>query len=267
MTMHCCRLPGEMHLLDDFMVSLAPQLSVLMDNYKGMRACVCVLRVQCYTRRRTPTHARRAGYSHVVLRAVRYHRGMAPHRWHVIGTSMIALALWPCLARLDVVVWVWLCGCGCGWVLGVWVPCVLSTQVLEWTGAQAFKSAPRAVWRVAPTDKDVAGYVRQVGNFTQVIVRDAGHIVRWLCRVYVLWGVLHSRHRRTLFLGACRSAGCCVGHDHSFRGRRALREPSEPCHRDWSYTRAVAAAAMCGVQEVRHSSQSFVNSESGSLQN
>ena len=161
------------------------------------------------------------------------------------------------------------CVCVCVWLgVGVWVPCVLlSTQVLEWTGAQAFKSAPRAVWRVAPTDKDVAGYVRQVGNFTQVIVRDAGHIVRWLCRVYVLWGVLHSRHRRTLFLGACRSAGCCVGHDHSFRGRRALREPSEPCHRDWSYTRAVAAAAMCGVQEVRHSSQSFVNSESGSLQN
>ena len=127
MTMHCCRLPGEMHLLDDFMVSLAPQLSVLMDNYKGMRACVCVLRVQCYTRRRTPTHARRAGCSHVVLRAVRYHRGMAPHRWHVIGTSMIALALWPCLARLDVVVWVWLCGCGCGWVC--MAVCVLPVAV------------------------------------------------------------------------------------------------------------------------------------------
>ena len=37
--------------------------------------------------------------------------------------------------------------------------------------------ANKAVWRVKPDDTEVAGYARQVGNFTFVVVRGAGHIV------------------------------------------------------------------------------------------
>jgi len=33
------------------------------------------------------------------------------------------------------------------------------------------------VWRINPSDENVAGYARQVGGFSHVIVREAGHIV------------------------------------------------------------------------------------------
>ena len=186
MTMHCCRLPGEMHLLDDFMVSLAPQLSVLMDNYKGMRACVCVLRVQCYTRRRTPTHARRAGYSHVVLRAVRYHRGMAPHRWHVIGTSMIAMALWPCLARLDVDALLLLCVCVC--VAGCWgvgAVCVVvnpGVRVDRGTGLQVGSTCSVA----GGTHRQGRGWIRTPGRQFHASYRARRRAHRTTARVCVV---------------------------------------------------------------------------------
>lgn len=48
---------------------------------------------------------------------------------------------------------------------------------VAWRGQAAYKAAHKAVWRVKPTDVEVAGYARQVGNFTQVVVRAAGHIV------------------------------------------------------------------------------------------
>ncbi|XP_046573544.1 probable serine carboxypeptidase CPVL [Haliotis rubra] len=50
-------------------------------------------------------------------------------------------------------------------------------SMTEWKDQAAYKQATKHIWRVSPTDKDVAGYVRAVGNFTQVIVREAGHIV------------------------------------------------------------------------------------------
>lgn len=50
-------------------------------------------------------------------------------------------------------------------------------QVLPWSGLEAYKAAPRMVWRINATSPDVAGYVRQAGVLTQVIVRDAGHLV------------------------------------------------------------------------------------------
>ncbi|XP_072534827.1 probable serine carboxypeptidase CPVL [Salminus brasiliensis] len=48
---------------------------------------------------------------------------------------------------------------------------------VNWTGADAFKSAERFHWKVRPSDTEVAGYVRQVGEFYQVIVRGGGHIL------------------------------------------------------------------------------------------
>jgi len=48
---------------------------------------------------------------------------------------------------------------------------------VNWPGADAFKTVEKAVWRMNPTDVEVAGYARTVGNFSHVIVRGAGHIV------------------------------------------------------------------------------------------
>ncbi|CAN7942763.1 unnamed protein product, partial [Ixodes hexagonus] len=49
-------------------------------------------------------------------------------------------------------------------------------STLEWSGASAFAEAPRQIW-MTPNGEDVAGYVRQVGNFTEVLIRNAGHMV------------------------------------------------------------------------------------------
>eukprot|EP00095_Tigriopus_kingsejongensis_P005515 maker-scaffold282_size228295-snap-gene-0.10 protein:Tk05515 transcript:maker-scaffold282_size228295-snap-gene-0.10-mRNA-1 annotation:"probable serine carboxypeptidase cpvl precursor" len=45
---------------------------------------------------------------------------------------------------------------------------------LKWSGAQKYLEAPRAKWHVG---KDLAGYAKKVGNFTQVLVRNAGHMI------------------------------------------------------------------------------------------
>lgn len=39
---------------------------------------------------------------------------------------------------------------------------------VNWTGAAEYKAAPRFHWKLQPGDTDVAGYVRQVGEFYQV---------------------------------------------------------------------------------------------------
>ncbi|XP_017281911.1 probable serine carboxypeptidase CPVL [Kryptolebias marmoratus] len=48
---------------------------------------------------------------------------------------------------------------------------------VNWTGAADYKMAPRFHWKVQPSDTEVAGYVRQVGEFYQVIIRGGGHIL------------------------------------------------------------------------------------------
>lgn len=50
-------------------------------------------------------------------------------------------------------------------------------QTVKWSGLERYKKADRLVWKVKDTDTEVAGYVRQVDNFYQVIVRGAGHIL------------------------------------------------------------------------------------------
>lgn len=45
---------------------------------------------------------------------------------------------------------------------------------LDWKRSGEYKKATRKIWRVG---KAVAGYVRKVGNFYQVMVRNAGHIL------------------------------------------------------------------------------------------
>lgn len=45
---------------------------------------------------------------------------------------------------------------------------------LEWPGAQDYKKAQRKLWKVG---NDLAGYSKTVGNLTEVLVRNAGHMV------------------------------------------------------------------------------------------
>ena len=45
---------------------------------------------------------------------------------------------------------------------------------LNWKGATEFAFAPRKIWRVG---QQIAGYSKTVGSFTQLFVRNAGHIV------------------------------------------------------------------------------------------
>lgn len=94
----------ELHLLEDFMVSLKSEIAVLMDNY----------RVVVYS------------------------------------------------GQLDVIIGAPL--------TEAFLPTV------EWSGQADYLKAERLVWRVNPSDVEVAGFVRVVGNFTQVIIREAGHI-------------------------------------------------------------------------------------------
>lgn len=48
---------------------------------------------------------------------------------------------------------------------------------LEWKGQAAYKTAKRVIWKIDPSDVDVAGYARNVNDFYQVVVRNAGHIL------------------------------------------------------------------------------------------
>ncbi|KAH6919842.1 hypothetical protein HPB50_029170 [Hyalomma asiaticum] len=47
---------------------------------------------------------------------------------------------------------------------------------IQWSGKQAFDKAERKIWKT-PDGNGVAGYARKVGNFKQVLVRNAGHIL------------------------------------------------------------------------------------------
>ncbi|BES89400.1 Carboxypeptidase [Nesidiocoris tenuis] len=47
---------------------------------------------------------------------------------------------------------------------------------LQWSGSKDYGSAKRKLWFV---DNELAGYSTNVGNFTQLLVRNAGHMVPW----------------------------------------------------------------------------------------
>lgn len=47
-------------------------------------------------------------------------------------------------------------------------------QQLQFAGMEDYKTAPRHIWRVGD---DVAGYAKHAGNLTEVLVRNAGHMV------------------------------------------------------------------------------------------
>ncbi|XP_012576512.1 PREDICTED: probable serine carboxypeptidase CPVL [Condylura cristata] len=53
----------------------------------------------------------------------------------------------------------------------------LSLMAMNWKGAKEYRTVERKVWRIFKSDSEVAGYVRQVNDFCQVIVRGGGHIL------------------------------------------------------------------------------------------
>lgn len=48
---------------------------------------------------------------------------------------------------------------------------------VPWSKVEKYKKADRFYWKVHPNDSEVAGYVRQVDDFYQVIIRGGGHIL------------------------------------------------------------------------------------------
>jgi vitellogenic carboxypeptidase-like protein len=50
-------------------------------------------------------------------------------------------------------------------------------QSVDWSKADQYKKADRFIWKVSEQDSDIAGYVRQVDQFYQVVVRNGGHIL------------------------------------------------------------------------------------------
>ncbi|XP_023588129.1 probable serine carboxypeptidase CPVL [Trichechus manatus latirostris] len=52
-----------------------------------------------------------------------------------------------------------------------------SLMAMDWKGSQEYRTVEKKVWKVFKSDDEVAGYVRQVGDFHQVIVRGGGHIL------------------------------------------------------------------------------------------
>ncbi|KAM9965524.1 hypothetical protein ACTFIW_005342 [Dictyostelium discoideum] len=50
-------------------------------------------------------------------------------------------------------------------------------RTIEWEGIQPFLESPKIIWKIPSDNVDVAGFVRQWNSFTQVVVRQAGHMV------------------------------------------------------------------------------------------
>ncbi|KAF6085624.1 carboxypeptidase vitellogenic like [Phyllostomus discolor] len=47
-------------------------------------------------------------------------------------------------------------------------------MAVNWKGSQEYRRAERKVWKILKSDQEVAGYVRQVGNFHQVLLSTGG---------------------------------------------------------------------------------------------
>ncbi|XP_031635893.1 venom serine carboxypeptidase-like [Contarinia nasturtii] len=62
---------------------------------------------------------------------------------------------------------------------------------LNFSGAEKYKTAKRYIWRV---DNEVAGYVKHAGNLTEVLVRNAGHMVPADQPKWALDMLLHFTH-------------------------------------------------------------------------
>jgi len=48
---------------------------------------------------------------------------------------------------------------------------------VPWSGQHSFNKSPRVIWKVHDSDPEIAGFSRNFGGLTQVVVRNAGHIL------------------------------------------------------------------------------------------
>lgn len=55
--------------------------------------------------------------------------------------------------------------------------CELMLPTIPWNGISNFLMAPKTIWKVSPSDVEVAGYVKNYKSLTQIVVRGAGHIL------------------------------------------------------------------------------------------
>lgn len=65
--------------------------------------------------------------------------------------------------------------------LDLLVPYPLTKKFVDsivWSGQRELATVSRIVWR-DPKTRSPVGYVRQVKNFTEVLVRNAGHLVAY----------------------------------------------------------------------------------------
>lgn len=124
----------EKHLVQDVMKSIKPWLGVLMDNYR-----VIVQWVLSVKRR----------YSAKSL--------------NLTKKCFPVLSLFFFSTYTQVLIY--------SGQLDVLVAAPLTERFLptvNWSGAAEYKTTPRYHWKVQPSDTEVAGYVRQVGEFYQV---------------------------------------------------------------------------------------------------
>ncbi|XP_069853330.1 probable serine carboxypeptidase CPVL [Dipodomys merriami] len=52
-----------------------------------------------------------------------------------------------------------------------------SLMAMNWKGSKKYNNVQKKVWKIFQSDNEVAGYVREVDDFYQVIVRGGGHIL------------------------------------------------------------------------------------------
>lgn len=50
-------------------------------------------------------------------------------------------------------------------------------MAVRWKGSEEYRRAERKVWKIFKSDQEVAGFVRQVGDFHQLIIRGGGHFL------------------------------------------------------------------------------------------
>ena len=68
-------------------------------------------------------------------------------------------------------------------------------QTVQWKGLPDYKNASRMVWKINPSDIEVAGWVRQVGNFYQVSSQKIGMFSKQHSQSECAFNDLNCNHR------------------------------------------------------------------------
>eukprot|EP00058_Branchiostoma_floridae_P015260 XP_002600748.1 hypothetical protein BRAFLDRAFT_83491 [Branchiostoma floridae] len=164
----------EKHLLSDVMQSVAPWIATIMDNnYKSVAPWIATIMDNNYKVRVIDMCVCLSVCLSVCLNLT-FHDGTDVEK-HLLSDVMQSVAPWIATimdnnykvliynGQLDVI------------VAGPLTEAFL--QRLQWSKLKQYQKADRTVWKINPSDTEVAGFVRQVDNFYQVIVKGGGHIL------------------------------------------------------------------------------------------